>query len=311
MNESIDQDHWLYIADLVVKGSEYPDGRLKFARAMEMDSSPYERQDEERVNASLQGRYEEISLAELNLRTTPGFPQNASSIPTITTFNNNKSVPRQSHSNTWNINVLGTCIKPLKCYSSCVIIIHFIINAAEKPPNKDTSWDVTAFKVFCKISPTNGKSVEIVLPEKIHSQDQSTALPMQSNAQKNGLCPMGVFSGIPEVEQTLRLISYQGINDLLSKKRCRLTFSFAGMTISETGSISICWGRINQILKRQLLVNFYGDFGSSGGAVCDRYGLLVGILSASRISMRQSAFIEPLYPLYHLLRSGIWKSEVG
>ena len=156
-----------------------------------------------------------------------------------------------------------------------------------------------------------GKVLKLYCPKKYTHKIKSTAVPMQSNAQKNLLCPMGVFSGIPEVEQTLRLISYQGINDLHSKKRCRLTFSFAGMTISETGSISICWGRINQILKRQLLVNFYGDFGSSGGAVCDRYGLLVGILSASRISMRQSAFIEPLYPLYHLLRSGIWKNEVG
>ena len=52
---------------------------------------------------------------------------------------------------------------------------------------------------------------------------------------------------------------------------CMCTHS-AAMARSATGSVSICWGRVNQILNRQLLVNFYSDFGSSGGAVLDRDG---------------------------------------
>ena len=82
------------------------------------------------------------------------------------------------------------------------------------------------------------------------------------------------------------------------------------MQSSSTGSVSICWGRINQILNRQLLVNFYSDYGSSGGAVIDRDGCLVGILSSSpRLGAKQSAYIEPLYPLLNLLKSGAWKTN--
>jgi hypothetical protein len=82
----------------------------------------------------------------------------------------------------------------------------------------------------------------------------------------------------------------------------------SGMPRSPSGTISVCWGNINMILHKQLLINFYSDFGSSGGAVVDCEGNLVGLLSNSILKVKPTAYVEPIYPLLNLLRSGkIWK----
>lgn len=65
------------------------------------------------------------------------------------------------------------------------------------------------------------------------------------------------------------------------------------MARSATGSVSICWGRINQILNRQLLVNFYSDFGSSGGAVLDRDGWVI-IAAVVIVVMAQHSYTHSI-----------------
>lgn len=51
-----------------------------------------------------------------------------------------------------------------------------------------------------------------------------------------------------------------------------------------------------------LLVNIYGDNGSSGGAVVDREGRLVGILSMSTLG-KQVAYIEPVVPIIRAVQN--------
>lgn len=64
------------------------------------------------------------------------------------------------------------------------------------------------------------------------------------------------------------------------------------------GSIAVSWGRmIQRCSDGMLIVNIYGDNGSSGGALVDREGRLVGTLSMSIINGRQIAFIEPIAPV--------------
>jgi hypothetical protein len=80
------------------------------------------------------------------------------------------------------------------------------------------------------------------------------------------------------VEQSLRLIGYQHMM-----------------------SLSITWGRVMQTNANGLLmVNLYGDNGTSGGAIVDREGKLIGLLSKSTTG-RQVAYIEPIAPICRVL----------
>lgn len=63
------------------------------------------------------------------------------------------------------------------------------------------------------------------------------------------------------------------------------------------------------IIFKQLLTNFYSDFGSSGGAVVDCEGELVGLMSKSILKEKPIAYVEPLYPLLNLLRSGLIQKQ--
>jgi CBS-domain-containing membrane protein len=88
---------------------------------------------------------------------------------------------------------------------------------------------------------------------------------------------VGMFE---QVEQSLRLMSFQRM-----------------------GSLSISWGRMIQMSSEgMLLVNIYGDNGCSGGAVVDREGHLVGILSMSTLG-KQVAYIEPVVPIIRALQN--------
>ena len=80
-------------------------------------------------------------------------------------------------------------------------------------------------------------------------------------------------------------------------------------------SLSITWGRVMQSnYSGLIMVNLYGDSGTSGGAVVDREGKLVGILSKSSTG-KQVAFIEPVRSMSRVItkhqftRSGIHIKE--
>lgn len=49
-----------------------------------------------------------------------------------------------------------------------------------------------------------------------------------------------------------------------------------------------------------IMVNLYGDNGTSGGAVVDRDGKLIGLLSKSSTG-KQVAYIEPVGPICRVL----------
>jgi hypothetical protein len=81
-----------------------------------------------------------------------------------------------------------------------------------------------------------------------------------------------------QVEQSLRLIGYQHMM-----------------------SLSVTWGRVVQANANGLvMVNLYGDSGTSGGAIIDRDGKLIGILSMS-ITGKHVAYIEPVGPITRVL----------
>jgi hypothetical protein len=79
---------------------------------------------------------------------------------------------------------------------------------------------VAAFKILCKIKPTDGKRIELdlgkrgssgIAKEKGGEKEETTAAATSSaGASVPALSPMYGASNMPEVEQTMRLISYQG-----------------------------------------------------------------------------------------------------
>lgn len=80
------------------------------------------------------------------------------------------------------------------------------------------------------------------------------------------------------MEQSVRLIGYQHMM-----------------------SLSITWGRVMQSnFYGLIMVNLYGDSGTSGGAIVDRDGKLVGLLSKSSVG-KQVAYIEPVGPVHRVL----------
>lgn len=81
-----------------------------------------------------------------------------------------------------------------------------------------------------------------------------------------------------QVEQSLRLIGYQHMM-----------------------SLSVTWGRVMQTNANGLIMaNLYGDSGTSGGAIIDRDGKLIGILSMS-VTDKRVAYIEPVGPICRVL----------
>lgn len=76
-------------------------------------------------------------------------------------------------------------------------------------------------------------------------------------------------------------------------------------------SLSITWGRVIQNNAAGLImINLYGDSGTSGGAVVDREGKLVGLLSKSATG-KQVAYVEPVYPIYRVLQKHQFNSRTG
>lgn len=80
---------------------------------------------------------------------------------------------------------------------------------------------MAAFKIFCKIKPTDGKQIVRLVDKPAPVPDLSSSnngihSAGGSSTGSSGtplpsvLCPMFAAENIPEVEQTLRLISYQG-----------------------------------------------------------------------------------------------------
>jgi hypothetical protein len=75
MDVFVDQDHWLYLADLVMQGSDYPGGRHMFASPMHLGSPPShcESQKSSKVESSnLSAQFENVDLQDLHNRTSGG-----------------------------------------------------------------------------------------------------------------------------------------------------------------------------------------------------------------------------------------------
>jgi hypothetical protein len=103
-------------------------------------------------------------------------------------------------------------------------VFFFSISHAEFSTQKNGCWDVAVFKVICKIKPTDKGWITFDTPIH-HTQGE---LKSTFDDLKNGrvskiakssspdsafidLFPMRGSAKVPEVEQTMRLISYQGI----------------------------------------------------------------------------------------------------
>ena len=183
--------------------------------------------------------FENFDLEELSRHTAPGYALLKSSQSTANLHN--------IQSNTWDTKLMGTVyphiIISYHMYSYVsglltIIIFTFICMIfflfSEKPP--DTSWDVAAFKILCKIKPTDGKKIMRVINESVEGHGK-LGVDMMSNADSvlsggsngvlsgsspavtPGLCPMFGATTLPEVEQTLRLISYQGEHCAMSAEQ--------------------------------------------------------------------------------------------
>ena len=110
----------------------------------------------------------------------------------------------------------------------------------------------------------------------------------ESSGRVGVIEPIEVSMIPPQVEQSLRLLSFQRM-----------------------ASLSICWGRVIQkSAEGMLLVNIYGDSGSSGGALVDREGKLVGVLSMSTLG-KQVAYVEPVVPIMRVVRQNLARKQMG
>lgn len=327
---SADQDHWLYVAELVIQGSDYPDGRHRFAVPIEVDSARYNCVNQSNTPSStdstLADEFESMNLDDFkDIGHSSEFPP----LPMASGQSNAYSIDRTARSNDCgDNNVLGMIVH-VALSVDIFVILTLYVNFSEFSSQKNGCWDVAVFKIVCKIKPTDQNWIQFEYPSPKSSavvatdhdgkksvlkpnSAKSYIGPPTSHVARRDLVPMRGAHKIPEVEQTMRLISYQGTQRKLNRtllsrpdvSNMMLSLQL-GMARSPSGTISVCWGTVNMILFKQLLINFYSDFGSSGGAVVDCEGNLVGLISNSILKIKPTAYVEPLYPLLNLLRSGL------
>ena len=123
-----DQDHWLYVADLVLQGSQYPNGRHKFATAMYKDSAPYiqhvnhihsqktsktlpvnrnSNRNRNMLDTAPAVQFDDVDLETLSSRTAPG----SALLKSSQTTGNLQDLK----SNTWATAVLGSYVNGVCC----------------------------------------------------------------------------------------------------------------------------------------------------------------------------------------------------
>jgi hypothetical protein len=122
-------------------------------------------------------------------------------------------------------------------------------------------------------------SARLLKPREKKSENLRPLLTSLTSTLRYATHSHTLLTSVPsQVEQSLRLIGYQHMM-----------------------SLSITWGRVMQTNANGLLmVNLYGDNGTSGGAIVDRECKLIGLLSKSTTG-RQVAYIEPIAPICRVL----------
>jgi hypothetical protein len=140
-------------------------------------------------------------------------------------------------------------------------------------------WDVCVLNIICDIDPVSIGAINgvyDVTPKRMNTENPITKL----------FNPISISRHRTHVEQTLRLMSFPNM-----------------------GQLCISWGRVLQhVHGGVILASFYSDKGSSGGAVVDREGQLVGILSMSHTT-NQAAYVEPVIDIIKLFESNYLSRE--